>query len=707
MAPVLRLQAGPASGFRLDIQGLRAIAVMLVVLCHAGMPLFAGGYVGVDVFFVISGFLITGWLVRRVEQEGRVPFAAFYAARARRILPAAALVLVVTAIASRFFLNYVRALSALHDCVWATFFAANVHFARVGTDYFSQTDPPSPVQQFWTLAVEEQFYLAWPALLAIVLLAVRRVRGGSALAPQNRALVIAVVCGLVGVSFAWSCWLTSHAQTLAYFSTLTRGWELGVGALLALAAPSVGPRAARHHHLLVPLGLGGIAISTLAYSATTPFPGYAALLPVASTGMTLAAGIERRRSSPAVRLLESRPFVAVGDVSYSFYLWHWPVLVIAAQYVGHPLSLAANLTLVGLALAISVLTTRWFEDPIRHSKRLAPPRLGLVLWPVTVSLTLLVVASSAHAIHQRLDQLAASIQPEAQAAATRRVQHQAEAAAPRLTPAEALVAWSASQRRGTTPVPSALSPLVQDLAGDIFPLGDCGASASETSSDVCRFGDTTANRTIGVYGDSHAQMWLPGIIRYARNDDYAVVPLTKDGCATAKWLHPEPGDDCARWSTWAIGRLRNLHPDLIIVGESYSDAWRAGNGAQAEAGLTRELAALRRITPRVVLIGDAPNLSREPTDCLLANDATLASCTFPITDAAQADTQSAATAAIAGAAYLPTLQWFCTADRCPTVVGTTVAYRDSNHITRTYAAQLSRPFAAALKAAMSGSTQDP
>ena len=284
------------------------------------------------------------------------------------------------------------------------------------------------------------------------------------MAPQNRALLIAVVGGLVGVSFAWSCWLTPHEQTLAYFSTLTRGWELGAGALLALAAPSVAPRAAKHHHLLVPLGLGGIAISTLAYSAGTPFPGYAALLPVASTAMILAAGIERRRPSPAARVLESRPFVAVGDVSYSFYLWHWPVLVIAAQYIGHPLSLAANLTLVGLAFAISVLTTRWFEDPIRHSKRLAPSRLGLVLWPVTVSLTLLVVAGSAHAIHDRLDQLAGSIQPEAQAAATRRVQNQAKAAAPRMTPAEALVVWSASPRRGATPVPYALSPLVQDLA---------------------------------------------------------------------------------------------------------------------------------------------------------------------------------------------------------------------------------------------------
>jgi peptidoglycan/LPS O-acetylase OafA/YrhL len=676
---------------------------MLVVLCHAGVPLFGGGYVGVDVFFVISGFLITGWLVRRVERDGRVPFAAFYAARARRILPAAALVLVVTAIASRFLLNYVRALSTLHDCVWATFFAANVHFARVGTDYFSQTDPPSPVQQFWTLAVEEQFYLAWPALLAVLLLGVRLWRGGSALAPQNRAYLTAAVGGLVGVSFAWSCWLTPHEQTLAYFSTLTRGWELGVGALLALAAPRIGARAARHDGLLVALGLGGIAVSTLAYSASTSFPGYAALLPVASTAVILAAGIERRRRSRAVRVLESRPFVVVGDVSYSFYLWHWPVLVIAAEYVGHPLTLTANLALVGLAFAVSVVTTRWFEDPIRHSRRLAPPRLCLVLWPITVSATLLVVATSTHAIHDRLDRIADSIHPEALAVATRRVQHEATVAAPHLTPAEALVAWSASSRRAEKPVPDALSPLVQDLAGDIFPLGDCGASGSDTSSDVCRFGDTAAKRTIGVYGDSHAQMWMPGIIRYAKAHGYAVVPLTKDGCATAKWLHPDPSDDCAGWSSWAIGRLRGVHPDLVVVGESYSDAWRAGNeGPQAEAGLAKELAALRQITPRIVLIGDPPNLRREPTDCLLAVDATLGSCTFPVSNAAQEDEQSASTAAGAGADYLPTLRWFCTADRCPTVVGTTVAYRDSNHITRTYATQLSRPFAAALGAAVSG-----
>ena len=157
---------------------------MLVALNHAGVSFLQGGYVGVDVFFVISGFLITGFLLRRQEQSGRVPFSEFYAARARRILPAATLTIVATVVASWHYLNYVRALSVFHDAIWSTFFAANIHFAQVGTNYFAQDNPPSPLQNFWTLAVEEQFYIVWPALLALLLIATR----GTAAAPGGSDL---------------------------------------------------------------------------------------------------------------------------------------------------------------------------------------------------------------------------------------------------------------------------------------------------------------------------------------------------------------------------------------------------------------------------------------------------------------------------------------------------------------------------------------
>jgi peptidoglycan/LPS O-acetylase OafA/YrhL len=208
-------------GFRPDIQGLRAVAVLVVALAHAGVPHMGGGYVGVDVFFVISGFLITGWLVGRANEAALVPFPAFYAARARRILPAAALTLAVTCAASVAYLNPVRALAVLHDAVWAAFFAANVHFADVGADYFARDDPPSPIQHFWTLAVEEQFYLVWPVLLAAAFVLLRVVSRRRQVAQP--ALAVLVASG-VAASLAWSIHLTASDPTRAYFSTLARAW---------------------------------------------------------------------------------------------------------------------------------------------------------------------------------------------------------------------------------------------------------------------------------------------------------------------------------------------------------------------------------------------------------------------------------------------------------------------------------------------------
>src|SRR3954454_905323 len=376
-------------GFRPDIQGLRGVAVLLVALDHADVPGMGGGYVGVDVFFVISGFLITGWLLRRAFDSARVPFGDFYAARARRILPGAVLTLVATCAASVVYLNPVRALAVLHDALWAAFFAANVHFADVGADYFARDDPPSPIQHFWTLAVEEQFYLAWPLLLAAVLLVLRVGRRGGRVSRRGLAGVVAMG---VAASLTWSIHLTASNPTAAYFSTAARAWELGLGALIAIALPCILRVPAALGAALSWLGLAGILGAAVAFGPGTPFPGSAALLPVVGAGLVIAGGTTSGCRAGAALILGRRPLRAVGDVSYGFYLWHWPPLAIAAQYAGHPLSMLQNLVLLALALALSSITYRVFENPLRHARRLRRPRLALALWPASVSTVVLAAA---------------------------------------------------------------------------------------------------------------------------------------------------------------------------------------------------------------------------------------------------------------------------------------------------------------------------
>ena len=275
---------GPALAHRDDVQGLRAIAVLTVIASHASVPFLSGGFVGVDVFFVISGFLISQLLFREVEKSGRLSIPGFYARRARRILPAATLVTVATILASAIWLSAVDTLTVAKDALWAVFFAANIHFAAVGTDYFAQEEPPSPLQHYWSLSVEEQFYLVWPALLLVLVLLARR-------RALPRRLVLVVLVVLTGASFAWSLISTSSDPLAAYFSTLARAWELGLGALTALVAATVAARMPSLVRGLVCLaGLVLIGIACVTYSDATPFPGSAAAVPVVGSALVLLAG---------------------------------------------------------------------------------------------------------------------------------------------------------------------------------------------------------------------------------------------------------------------------------------------------------------------------------------------------------------------------------------------------------------------------------
>lgn len=369
-APILTEEPW-ARKFRPDVEGLRALAILLVVLYHADVPGITGGFVGVDVFFVISGFLITGLLFREAANRGRVSLVGFYARRFRRIIPVATILIVFTVFASYHWLGFLEGNSVAVDAKWATVFLANFHFADLGTHYFSAEAPPSPLQHMWSLSVEEQFYAVWPMLVLCIALIARRV---------SLRLRLGVALGIIiGLSLAWSVIETSQNGVWAYFSPLTRAWELALGGLVAVAAPLAKRVPLKAAWVMGFAGLAAVIVSGLTYTAQTPYPGSAVALPVVGTALVIAAGSVL--AGPGVEwLLRPRPVQWLGARSYSLYLWHWPLLVIPAEYAGKTLTVWQNLGWVLFALVLSMISYRLIENPIRKARVLvARPLLSIAL----------------------------------------------------------------------------------------------------------------------------------------------------------------------------------------------------------------------------------------------------------------------------------------------------------------------------------------
>ncbi len=654
----------PTLRHRDDLQGLRALAVLLVVLDHGGVPFLQGGYVGVDVFFVLSGYLITGLLLRQAGRDGRVRLTDFYVRRARRILPAAVLTLVVTDLVAHQLLNLVRAREAVSDSVWAAFFMANVHFAREGSDYFAQGQPPSPVQHYWTLAVEEQFYLVWPVVLAGVLAV-----------PFLRRRLLWIVLAAAGASLAWSIHSTTTDATYAYYSTATRAWELALGAALAIAAPRLRGAAAW-------LGLACICAAAVAFSSSTPFPGYAALLPTIGAALVIAASPGR-----ASRLLSLAPFRYVGDRSYAFYLWHWPVLVIAAEYVGHDLSLVVRLGLLAGAFGLSILSYGLYENPIRQMRW--RPQTGALLWPASAAVILAVavpILVSLNARATRISTAAAAVRPA-------ELVRETTAARSSWKPLPAVLdAVNAAKRGAALPWP--LTPAVTDLRNDLFafPSG-CSARQGETTSKICRLGGTDATKTLVVFGDSHAEMWMPPVLRMAKRDAWTVVPFVKVGCVSSSWTHRSW--PCGIWYRWAINRAAALHPQATLVVGSWAGSRTPVAAVKGVTGLIRDA---RSFSASTIVVGDSPHQHRNPVDCLLATGASMRTCSSKATLVElQTDASVAAAAAKAHVGFMNVTGWFCAhassvAVLCPMVVNRTIGWIDQGHISSTYGLELSTPF---------------
>lgn len=677
-------KASAAHGVRRDIQGLRAVAVLSVIAAHAGITGFDGGFVGVDVFFVLSGFLITSLLVREGSRAGRISIAGFYARRARRILPAATIVLVAVVGFSAVELSYTASEQAADDSLWAAVFLANIHFARQGTDYFAEGLPPSPVQHYWSLAVEEQFYVVWPTLLALFLIAVaRHNRRRTDRAPRSPwPLITTVAVLLCAASLTWSIIQTRTQPTEAYFSSATRAWELGAGMLLALGATRMSslPRSVRH--ALTVGGLAAIALAILTYGPETPFPGYHALLPVLGTTAVLAAGLGTDGVGVG-RLLMVRPMTWLGDLSYSLYLWHWPVLILWAERNGAERGPLETTALLLATLALSAASYYLVENPLRNSRHLRPQWRSLALWPSAVAITLVVVLGTQAQTGQQLeDRIAASQQYD-----DLRTDLGGD-----LAVADEL-ARSTSPQRADAPIEFALADLdaLDDLRRDLWNFRyRCYVPQDEVEAKICPVGDTDSDRVMVVIGDSHIGQWLPAFDALGAERGYQVIPLIKLGCPPfdVDLMVPRTTtryQTCSDFQDWAVEEVGRLEPDVVYVGgrgmprnmvaepEDRADAWAAGVRSTIEQ--------LAPLTPALRVVGDVSLLEFEPIDCLTDAAATMGSCSSPeaprVLDANRLTRQ---VSEHEGVPYLDVTPLACFEGRCPAFAGGRMVFANVDHL---------------------------
>lgn len=715
----LRQDSSGTRGFRDDIEGLRGVAVLAVVLYHAGVPQLSGGYVGVDVFFVLSGFLITGLIVSEVQRTGRFSFLAFYARRARRILPASTLVLLVTLACSVAWLAPLQARSVTRDSIASALFVSNYRFAAVGTDYLAAA-APSPLQHYWSLCIEEQFYLLWPALLVGITLAGRRLRAGT-------GVTATVLGGLALASFCYGAHLTSSNPPWAYFSLAARGWELAAGGLLYLAMPRLRRCPAPLARSIGWAGLALLGYAVLSFGAGTAFPGAAALLPVAATVAIVAAGgawsTSARTAGPpltsASRLLGTAPLRYAGRVSYSWYLWHWPVLMLAPALLGHPLRLPQALALCAASAVLAALTLRLVENPVRYASRLrSRPRLAVLL---AVALVLTGVGGS-YGAEARLPSLAghgvaaSPVSPVSlggQAALGSGGHPRPGSAVTALDPlrsADDRIAAALRTALARSTVPGNLDPSLQDAASDkAAPFVD-GCNLTWTAVEQPRCTYTSGSRRIVLFGDSHAAQWFPALQQIAGQRHWQLESFTKTTCPPNELALVSPYlgheyTECSQWRAAILARLRAERPALVVLGVArhysadyhlsvYDHAWNAG--------LAGTVAAIRAIGATVLVMGPTPKPPADVPSCLSQHTANATACTFDYRTGVQAAGMDRERRAVeqAGGAYLDVPSWICTSGRCAVLVGNLLVYRDDNHLTTSFTRWLAPALSLAVDAAL-------
>lgn len=668
--PTTTAPAPAPHAVRLDIQGLRAVAVTLVVLGHAGVGAVSGGYVGVDVFFVVSGFLITSLLLRESDRTGRISVRGFYARRALRLLPASTLVVVVTLTCCRLLLSRIRFTDYAGDALSSALYAVNFRLAAAGTDYLDAGTSPSPFQHFWSLAVEEQFYLLWPLLLVLC----RRS------APGRRGPAAAVLGALCLVSFWLNVTLTGSASPWAYFGSQTRWWELGAGALLALGARHADRLPAPVAAAMTWAGLGCILLAAVRYDNATPFPGRYALLPVLGAVLVLAGGASPARYGARL-LLAGRPMVRLGGLSYGWYLWHWPVLVVVPAALGRPAGVPLGLLLCAAALLPAWATLRLVENPIRFHRAFRGRPGRALRFGGGLSAGAAVIALTASLFPPSIDsgRPAPDLKREITVAA------------------DPLLRLGQLLETSGTSLPSNLAPAldgIKPVRSAVYRDG-CHLDYEGTRTPPCVYGDPASDTVVVLFGDSHAAQWFPALDRLAHERHWKLVSLTKASCKAAAVTTVRLGGPYASCDTWraeSIARINRLRPDLVVVSSSDAgDPFHPAGDPQRQwtDGFRDTYESLRSSGARVAALLDTPWPASDAVECAAAHALRLDRCANRLPRAVHDETRQAAernAAAAAGAAVIDPTPWLCTgAGNCPVLAGNTLVYRDDSHLAETFA----------------------
>lgn len=686
--------------FRHDVEGLRAVAVLAVVLFHAAMPGVGGGFVGVDVFFVISGFLITGLLWREASSSGKVRLRRFYGARARRLLPASAAVGIATAIASAFLLPPLQVQAAMLDGIASALYVSNFWFILQLQNYF---DPNllTPYEHYWSLGVEEQFYFVWPVLIigtAWVMRRARRRRKGPAVASTKPFLIVLIL--VAAASLALAVTTTFLLPSVAFFSLFTRAWQLAVGGLVAL---TVSQWCRVPGKFAAMAGWGGLAMILLActlLSKNTPYPGVAALLPTLGTALVIGAGCSAP-SHGCGRLLAWSPMQAVGRVSYSWYLWHWPVLLFAPLLMGQSLGLAGRLTAVLVSGGLAVLTLHLIENPLRFAAPLRKsPTKSLALGGVATAAAVAVCVTVMVSVPSPVGR-GSPVAPVAFTLASPPPGHTRQTYDAAINEMFARVQAEVAASADLNTVPSNLNPPLADAVNEAQGMLQTGCLRSffQVGQPDCAAGDTAATTTVALVGDSNATMWVPAFDEFASQKGWRLETLSTQGCPPMDLPITGPVRrllyaNCTQWRGEIIDHLTATHPRLVVL-----SVWRGygGSGLGWEPGftsyapewmesMTRLVRQLGSTGAEVLVLGPIPNPHSMVSICLSDHLDDATACSVPRSKAvneAGIAAESAATGA-GGGRYVDLTGLFCTADRCPVIVGDTLVYSDQTHVTAAY-----------------------